>query len=501
MTDRPGAIRSRSARARRAGIYLLYGLLGAACLYVLVRNLDSPNDYENFLPFGQAALAGQMPYDPAVERAWLAKEGWATWPPAFAPVAALLARLDALLGQAATIFLWQAANLAALGYALAVVVRWVHGRRLSLGPGAGRASRFPDGGAAGPRGGAKPVPGAGASGPLPLHALPVLIGILVPARLLLSNFEHTQSNLLILGLAVAAFELFRRRRPWSGGLALGLSSAFKATSLLALPYLAWRGRWRDLGAAAGGCFVTWMALPALLLGAGEAGRWYSGWWVHTGELSLPTGSMNQSLQATLTRLVAPGGPVVPEGPGAGLLGGHGAEPWVLAAALGLGLAAAAAFGRPLRRVSMRREALELGVVFTAMGLLSPIGWKWHFVGLMPLAVALFGVTGAAGGGRRRAGPVTGPAGSRSPADAPGTPPGRAGDRLVYGALLAAALAINLTATGLVGGAAADWFELRGVVTWAALAMTAAALWRLGRERRSGAISYPGPGSAAAEGSA
>lgn len=511
-------------KLRRAGARLLYGLLAAAAVYVLVRNLDSPNDYENFLPFGQAALAGQMPYDPAVGWAWLPKEGWATWPPAFAPVAALLARLDAVLGQAATIFLWQLANLAGLAYALAVWIRWLYGRRLSLGPlpgGRAGGSGPGPGHAAGPGGGSTGGVAVGtAGGGLPLWTLPAMVGLLVPARLLLSNFEHTQSNLLILALAVAGFELFRRGRRWGGGAALGLSTAFKATSLVVLPYLAWRGRWRDLGAAAAGCVATWVLLPAALVGPGRLGRWYTGWLEHTAALHLPTGPMNQSLQATLTRLFAPGGVAVPEGPGAGGLGGYGAAPWFLAATVLLALAAAVAFGRPLRRVSRRREALELGVAFTAMGLLSPIGWKWHYVGLLPLALALYAVLPrAAGWISASAGPepATSPSARPDSAISPSADAEAAGRDLgvlrgrsaavVAAALLAAGAAVNLTATDLIGGARADLLERWGVVTWSALLLVVAALWALWRGRRvdggadgvagEGRGGIRGPGSRAA----
>lgn len=126
------------------------------------------------------------------------------------------------------------------------------------------------------------------------------------------------------------------------------------------------------------------------------------------------------------------------------------------------------------------------MVLTAMGLLSPIGWKWHFVGMMPLALALYGHTataarqvvghaGRAGDRPRDGGRPTGarPVSVRGPA----TTEPAAGDRVVL-----AALAVNLTATDIVGGAAADRFELLGVVTWSTLLLTAAALWRLWRER-------------------
>ena len=462
-------------RARRWGVRALYAVLGAAAIYVLVRNMDGSGDYRNFLPFGHAALAGQIPYLEAVEEAWLpGVSEWATWPPSFAPLAALLARLDATAGTAATVALWQAANLAGLGLVLATFVRWLHGRRLSLRPGPGR---------------------------MPLYALPALVGILVPARVLLGNFEHSQSNLLFLGLAVAAFALFRRGRRWGGGAALGLATAFKGTPLLALPYLAWRGRWRDLAAALGGCLLTWGLLPALTVGPAGLVRWYREWWRHTAELHLPTAPMNQSLQATLTRLAAPGGTEVAP-PQGRLLGGYGAEPWTLAALAALALGTALAFGRPFREVPARREALELGVVLTLMGLVSPFAWKFHFVGMSALALALYAALPAAAARAASAAPGARPdsptaedrpaspspertAGAGEAPDLPGGVPilrdGPA--RAVAAVLVAVALAVNLSATGIVGGGPADALERWGVVTWPAAALVVAGLAVLARGRR------------------
>lgn len=464
-----------AGRLRRAGVRLLYGLLTAAAVYVLVRNLDSPNDFRHFRDFGLAALAGQFPYDPVVEEAWY--DGtWATWPPSFLPVAILLARLDAVVGQGPTILLWQAANLAGLAFVLALWVRWLYGRRLSLGPFPGEASS--------PIGGTSP-PVDGTPSPadrLPLWSLPAMVGLLVPARVLLSNFEHTQANLLVLGLAAAGFALLRRGRRAGGGLALGLATGFKATALLLVPYLAWRGRWRDLGATAAGGAVAWGVLPTLAVGPGDVGRWYAAWWERTRALELPTSGMNQSLQATLTRLWAPEGPFVAPGPAAGGLGGHGAEVWVVAGVAVLGLAGALAFGRPLRPVSRRREALELGVVFAAMGLLSPLGWKAHFVGLAPLALALYAVLPRAARWRGgRDGGLGGP-----------------GGRAVAWALVGAGAAINLSATGVVGGGAADLLEAYGAVTWPAALLILAGLGALAAGRRDPAMtgSYPSPSASA-----
>lgn len=422
---------------------VIYALLGAAAVFVLVRNLGNVNDFGNFLPFGVAALAGLDPYTPEMVDLFGTGPLWSTWPPSFAPVAAALARLEALAGWPVTVVVWQAAGLGAVGLVLAVWTRWLYGRRLSLREG---------------------------TGDVPLYSAAALAGLLVPARLVLSNFEHNQVNLVVLGLAVAGLWLLRRDRRWSGGLAVGLATAFKATPLLLLPYLAWRGRWRDVGASAAGCAVAWLLFPALLLGPAEAARWYDGWLGFVGELPLPVIHSNQSFQAAVGRML---GAVGTEGHafGAGPLGVPGARTVTAAGGAAVALAAAVAFGRPGRTVSARREALEAGVVFALMALFSPVAWKHHFALLLPLAAALWARTPAAA---RWAGPGD------------GSPPlarGSRASRVLYAGLAAAALAINGTATGLVGGALADRFEHWGVVTWSVGALVLLALWLLWREGR------------------
>lgn len=445
-----------TGRWKRLGIALLYALLGAAAVYVLVRNLDHPNDLSNFLRFGTATLAGLNPYDPAVADAYSSGHLWSTWPPSFAPIAALLARLQGWVGTAATVFLWHGANLLALALMMGFCVRWLYGRRLSLKPGSGR---------------------------MPLYLLPALVGLLVPSRLVLSNFEHSQSNLLFLGLAVAAFWLFRRGRRWGGGLAMGLATAFKAIPLALLPYLAWRGRWRDLGASLAGVAFAWGVLPALLAGPAGAVEWYASWAGFAGGIDLPLAIENQSLQGTLSRWMAgPGDPTVgdhPHAPAAGPLGAYGAE-WIVAGLMILlGGASARAFGRPGRGVGPRREALEVGVALAALGLFSPIAWKFHFVGLVVLAAALYA--------RTRPGLAPG---SSGPAI------GLSGRRTIRGLLLLAFLAVTGSATGLVGGGISDRFEHYGVVTWTTLALILAGLgvlWRQGRP--AGPLQPPDPSRA------
>lgn len=449
------ALETRSSRPRwrRRAVVAVYVLLGLVAAIEVGRDLASPGDYTGFVAFGTAAAVGQVPYAPAVEASYL-NARWATWPPSFAPIAVLLARLDAIAHEPA-VFLFQLVNLLALALVLSILTRWLYGRRITLG--------LPEGPRPRAEGGSDPWRAALAAGEIPLAALPVLGALLVPLRLVLSNFEHAQCDLIILALAVAGMWLLHRGRRAGGGAALGLATAFKATPLILLGYLAWRRRWRDLAWAVGGCALTWLALPAILLGPSHLGAWYGAWILKSAGSAAQTSPLNQSLLAALERLA-------PDAPGWPLFLA------VAAVLVAVGLwairrgrtePAAVASGGPL---ADRREVLEIAMVLAAMSLLSPLAWKSHFVTLVPLAAALFAWT---------------PAGERWGARRPGAtervaPRSTAGGRGLYVLLGASFIVLDLSSDGVIGRSAAMALESASVITWGALLLAGAGLVTLVR---------------------
>ena len=222
--------------ARRVLLFIAF----AAMLVLCFVDLESPGDYTGFVAFGQAANDGVVVYDPAVQPRYM--EGghvWATWPPGFVPLASGLAVLDGI-AHAPAVIAFQLFNLGMLVLVLFLIVDWLTDRR-------------------------------------PAWDAPVVaVALLVPLRLVVSNFEHAQVNLVVLGLVLLGFR-WLERRPLAGGLLFGLGSAIKATPILLLPYLAWRARGRALGAAALGVVVGWLALPALVLGPEGAVTGWRAW--------------------------------------------------------------------------------------------------------------------------------------------------------------------------------------------------------------------------------
>lgn len=418
----------RANRIRRPLLLVAWSWLLVACFI----DLDTPGDYTGFVAFGRAANEGSLAYDPAVQ-ARLATDGlgshWATWPPGFVPLASLLARVDAV-AHAPAVVLFQLTNLALLGVALYVFATWL------AGPGS--SARVPG----------REAADAGSVVLRGFDTLPVAVGLLVPFRLVLSNFEHAQVNLVVLGLVLAGFYLLERR-PWAGGLLFGIGSAIKATPILLLPYLVWRRRWKALGCAFVGVAVAWIGLPALWLGPDGMFEWWRAWIEALPVAGQQVGWMNQSLRSIA---------VLQFGSESGI------ALWVAAAGV-LALAILLVFGRPMRRAGERRTAVEIALLLAAITIVSPVSWKAHYVTLVPLCAATY---------------VLGRAGLEGPAST-GT------RRFASAVLWIAAVGINFSSPEIIGREATRSLEGHGLILGLAGLLTASALWLL---HRSGADLRP-----------
>lgn len=390
-------------------------------------DLESPGDYTHFVAFGHAAAEGRVPYpDAATGVAGAGGGPWATWPPGFAPLAAALARFDSV-AHAPSVVSFQLLNLAMLAVALLVIVAWLTGRR--------PVSRRPD-----------------SDGGLEWDAPLVAVALLVPFRMVLSNFEHAQVNLVVLGLVLLGFYLLDRR-PLAGGLLFGLGSAIKATPIALLAYLAWRGRTRALAVATAGVAVGWVVLPAVVLGPDGVTEWWRAW---IGALPHSGGQeswMNQSLRSIAVL---------------GLGAGPGTAIWV-GGTLALAAAIPFAFGRPFRGVEPRRAAIEVAILLVAITIVSPVSWKAHYVTLVPLCAAVLVMARRAAGRWRKLG---------------------------LASLALAAAGLNLTSPELIGWSAMRWLEGRGLVLWIALLLVIVGLVLIRRERRIPPDAVPGRGGGA-----
>ncbi|MFQ5505985.1 MAG: glycosyltransferase family 87 protein, partial [Planctomycetota bacterium] len=190
------------------------------------------------------------------------------------------------------------------------------------------------------------------------------------------------------------------RRPWTG-LGLGVVLAAKPTPLLFLFWLWMRGRRRTLAVALGSALFLWLC-PALTLGvrgsADAYGHWLRGVLLYSGQENLfaepalgfpPFDWMHQSLRYALARFLGS----VPETqlgllhfaafPGVGLP--HAMVAWIHRILTVLLLAQS--FGMLwLRRKSPSpwHEMAGPCLLIALTLLLSPITWKAHHVGLLPV---------------------------------------------------------------------------------------------------------------------
>lgn len=318
-------------RARRAAALLLVLWAGFEIARSLTR-LDGVI-FTGYTQVGEVVLQGGDPYGLAIN----------TWPPFFLIIAAALALL-ARLSLPGALLLWQVGSVAAV---------WGSCRLLA------RLAGEP---------------------PPPFTVAAVLVPVLMTARLLQEHLQHTQVNLYLLLLVLLAFHLFRRRRDALGGLALAAAASAKAVPILFLPYLLYKRAWRAAAWTAGFLVVLNVALPLALFGpARTLERWRAWTRVAAVETRDPTPHYpNQSLLAALKRLLTKEG-------GARDPVRYAVAAWpvervqmVFYALVGLG-----ALGLAL---AFRRRApplvAELAVLLVALPLVSPLGWKAHFVTLL-----------------------------------------------------------------------------------------------------------------------
>jgi alpha-1,2-mannosyltransferase len=238
---------------------------------------------------------------------------------------------------------------------------------------------------------------AGRASRWPPWALALLL--LLSFRVLHSDVQHGNLNLVVAGTVVAALVSFARGREVRAGLWLGIGTVLKVTPALGLLWLARKASLRGLlGALVGLVLAAWV-LPGLWLGFEHNQQLLGAWWhqmispyLAGRELSLlQTEHINQSLLGWLARLttdsvaVAARPGVHPEDLRINLLslspGAFRALHLGLSAALGLVLWRTWRPGR--QGLQVLGEGALAGL---AMVMLSERSWKQHYV-LLPLALA------------------------------------------------------------------------------------------------------------------
>jgi alpha-1,2-mannosyltransferase len=181
-----------------------------------------------------------------------------------------------------------------------------------------------------------------------------------------------QANLLFGALVISAFVIWQRSRSVSGGLLLGVAFMVKPYALLFLPYLLAIGRWRVAAAMAVAAAAV-LLMPTFVYGIGGNAALLAEWWRTAVETSAPTltGADSVSLFALYAKWI-----------------GWGAMSRGLAVATIAVLAAAGAVVLAWRRPMRAPELLEVGLVLTAIPLITPQGWDYVFLLSTPLVAVL-----------------------------------------------------------------------------------------------------------------
>ncbi|MGC9454311.1 MAG: glycosyltransferase family 87 protein [Phycisphaerae bacterium] len=237
----------------------------------------------------------------------------------------------------------------------------------------------------------------------------VLLGLLLAGKFVISDIQHANTNVFVMGGIVAHLWLYRRGRDFAAGAPLALAICLKLTPVLFLAYWLYQRNWKLLTGALVALLVLGVLLPAVALGPERFADLSDSWWTNVISPGLVESQwypihINQSAPGVLARY---------------LLGGQRAgniyyapdtrdpEPeanvWIAPVALspevarwvvrvvqaGIVLAGACAIGlRKLPREDGRR-GLHYAIVLTAMMLLNQRTWDHHAAVMLGGSVALW----------------------------------------------------------------------------------------------------------------
>ena len=282
--------------------------------------------------------------------------------------------------------------------------------------------------------------------------------LLLSVRVLHSDVQHGNVNLLVGAVVLAAFSSWEKGRDLRSGLLFGAAAVLKVTPLLGVLYLARKGSVRGImGVALGVVLCTWV-VPALWLGWEANLELTRGWWQQMvgpylagAPLTIvQTEQINQSMLGVgarwLTDCVAivARPPIHPHDTSIHLLSlSPEAFRWMHRVGCALVLLL---LWRSIRPRMERRGPLVLGeaaMVGLSMLILSERSWKQHYV-LLPLALTFLTWTLARGSL---------------------TPSLR---RLSWMALAGVTLLIGLSGDALLGDRGADLAEAYGAWFWSAV---------------------------------
>jgi hypothetical protein len=308
--------------------------------------------------------------------------------------------------------------------------------------------------------------------------------VLLSLRPIEGDLSHGNINLFILLLCALGLYCYRCRRDLAAGGCLALAIACKVTPALFVPYLAWKRSWKALAGCAVGLVLFFWVVPGLFLGFENNQRYLSSWYrgmivPFAMEGVVTTEHQNQSLPGLLHRLLTDspsfstfeGERYVPEE-------SHNLVAWNPALVGGLVKLCMLAFAGCVVWVCRNPDgdrarwqlAAEFALVFLGMLLFSERTWKHHCVTMLaPFAVLCYYLAACQPGPRMK--------------------------KFLIAVLAAVALLMTSTSTGWTRSMAwaGKLAEVYGAYVWANLALTAALVVVLRRQRVAARQVQPAPG--------
>jgi len=251
----------------------------------------------------------------------------------------------------------------------------------------------------------------------------IVLGMVWAVKPIVSDIQHGNTNILVLGALVAHLWWYRRGWDLASGGALALAVCLKLTPAMFLAYWLYQRNWKLLAGAAVAMVIFLAVVPSMLLGPARCGTLTQTWWENLIRPGLIEGSwypihVNQSISGVMGRylLDGPGGDIYwgpddhpyPSQQEHGwitllALPGWGAKLVVRVLQLGIVAAMAWAIGwRKLPRDDPRRLP-HYAMVVLAMMLLNQRTWEHHAaVGLIAgMGIWMMIFSGQAGAAGRR----------------------------------------------------------------------------------------------------
>jgi len=232
---------------------------------------------------------------------------------------------------------------------------------------------------------------------LPTRAV-LALAVLLTLRFILSTVDNQQSDLMVLAFSLIGLAVLTERKQFLCGVFLAAAVSLKLTPLLFIPYLLFRRAWLSCLCLAA-CLVVFWGIPELLFPANSGtpliSSWYeivitkvSPWeggtpWTDGGGIWTATSILNQSLPATIYRYLA-----------AAPIQIHGGQIQVnildldpqavktVSYILCFALLTISGFVMWKFRKNGKNIAVDLGIVFCLMLLISPQSSKPHFSALL-----------------------------------------------------------------------------------------------------------------------